>query len=136
MVELMKPAPEDKIIDPAMGSAGFLVEAIEYDYEKDFGDTPITKLVRNIVGLDRKAANEAFSEFLSEQRLNLQQAKFVELIIDYVVKNGILDKKVLQQEPFRTVGSIVEVFKDNKADAKKIISMIDEINKNAEQIIS
>lgn len=136
MVELMKPAPEDKIIDPAMGSFGFLVEASEYDYEKDFGDKPITKLVRNIVGLDRKAANEAFSEFLSEQRLNLQQAKFVELIIDYVVKNGILDKKVLQQEPFRTVGSIVEVFKDNKADAKKIISMIDEINKNAEQIIS
>ncbi|KGR80086.1 type I restriction-modification system subunit M [Ureibacillus manganicus] len=30
MVELMKPTPEDKIIDPAMGSAGFLVEASEY----------------------------------------------------------------------------------------------------------
>lgn len=30
MVELMKPTPEDKIIDPAMGSAGFLVSASEY----------------------------------------------------------------------------------------------------------
>jgi len=30
MVELMKPTPEDKIIDPAMGTAGFLVEASEY----------------------------------------------------------------------------------------------------------
>ncbi|MFC4619376.1 N-6 DNA methylase [Camelliibacillus cellulosilyticus] len=30
MVELMKPAPEDIIIDPAMGSAGFLVAASEY----------------------------------------------------------------------------------------------------------
>lgn len=30
MVELMKPAPEDVIIDPAMGSAGFLVSASEY----------------------------------------------------------------------------------------------------------
>ena len=30
IVELMKPTPEDKIIDPAMGSAGFLVEASEY----------------------------------------------------------------------------------------------------------
>lgn len=30
MVELMKPSPEDIIIDPAMGSAGFLVAASEY----------------------------------------------------------------------------------------------------------
>lgn len=30
MVELMKPSPEDTIIDPAMGSAGFLVAASEY----------------------------------------------------------------------------------------------------------
>ncbi|MCF2716845.1 type I restriction-modification system subunit M [Paenibacillus sp. UKAQ_18] len=30
MVELMKPSPEDIIIDPAMGSAGFLVSASEY----------------------------------------------------------------------------------------------------------
>ena len=30
IVELMKPTPEDTIIDPAMGSAGFLVAASEY----------------------------------------------------------------------------------------------------------
>lgn len=30
MVELMKPTPEDLIVDPACGSAGFLVEAGEY----------------------------------------------------------------------------------------------------------
>lgn len=30
MVELMKPTPEDIIIDPAMGTAGFLVSASEY----------------------------------------------------------------------------------------------------------
>lgn len=104
------------------------------DYEKDFGDTPITKLVRQIVGLDPQAANAAFSEFLSEERLNLNQIRFVKLIVDYVVKNGTLDKKVLQQEPFKTVGSIVELFKDNMDDAKRIIGVIDEINRNAEVI--
>jgi type I restriction enzyme, R subunit len=31
------------------------------DYEKDFGVTPITNLVRQIVGLNSKAANEALS---------------------------------------------------------------------------
>ena len=30
MVELVKPAPDDTIIDPAMGSAGFLIEAQSY----------------------------------------------------------------------------------------------------------
>ncbi|WP_239751159.1 class I SAM-dependent DNA methyltransferase [Mammaliicoccus sp. H-M34] len=30
MVELMQPKPEDSIIDPAMGTAGFLVQASEY----------------------------------------------------------------------------------------------------------
>lgn len=103
-------------------------------YEKDFGDTSITKLVRKIVGLDRQAANEAFSAFLSEERLNIQQARFVELIIDYIVKNGMLEKHVLQQEPFRTVGSIIEVFKDNMIDAKQILTVIDEINRNSEII--
>ncbi len=30
MVDLVKPQPEDSIIDPAMGSAGFLIEAQAY----------------------------------------------------------------------------------------------------------
>ncbi|BAQ09542.1 type I site-specific deoxyribonuclease [Bacillus sp. OxB-1] len=103
-------------------------------YEKDFGNTPITKLVRNIVGLDRQAALEEFSEFLSEERLNLSQAKFVGLIVDYIVKNGTLDKQVLQQDPFRTLGSITSLFKENMGDVKKIITIIDRINGNSEFI--
>lgn len=104
------------------------------DYEKDFGDTPVAKLVRQIVGLDPQAANEAFSEFLSNEKLNIHQSRFVKLIVDYVVKNGVLDKKVLQQDPFKSVGSIVELFKNNLDDARKIIGVIDEINRNSEEI--
>ncbi len=37
MVELMKPTPSDIIVDPAMGSAGFLVESEEY-LRKNHGD--------------------------------------------------------------------------------------------------
>lgn len=104
------------------------------DYEKDFGDTPVARLVRQIVGLDPLAANEAFSEFLSNEKLNIYQSRFVKLIVDYVVKNGVMDKKVLQQDPFKSVGSIVELFKDNMDDARKIIGVIDEINRNTDEI--
>lgn len=105
----------------------------EDDYKKEFGDTPITKLVRQIVGLDQQAANEAFSEFLNEEKLNVNQIKFVKLIIDYVVKNGTLEKKVLQEDPFRSLGSVTELFRDNIDDVRGIIGVIDGINRNTEE---
>lgn len=103
------------------------------DYKKEFGDTPISKLVRQVVGLDQQAANEAFSEFLNEEKLNVQQLRFVKLIIDYVVKNGTLEKKVLQEDPFRAIGSVTEVFRDNLDNVRGIIRVIDTINRNTEE---
>lgn len=103
-------------------------------YEKDYSDTPVTKLVRKVVGLDRQAAMEAFSTFLSEQNLNLQQSQFVDLIIDYIVKNGTLEPHALQQDPFSSVGGIMVVFKDQLPKARGILDIIDRINQNAEDI--
>lgn len=47
------------------------------DYQKEYGDTPVGRLVRKIVGVDREAVNEAFSQFLNEEKLNLKQMRFV-----------------------------------------------------------
>lgn len=104
------------------------------EYKNEFGDTPVTRLVRQIVGLDRGAVNTAFSEFLSEERLNAKQIKFVRIIIDYVVTNGYLEKKVLQQDPFRTLGSVSELFEDNIQDVRRILRIIDSINENVDTI--
>lgn len=106
------------------------------DYEKEFGDMPINKLVRKIVGLDREAANEAFSEFLNNENLNMKQIHFVKLIVDYVVANGLIDdNRVLQEDPFRTIGSIIELFKYKMDDARKIMNVIAEIKKNSEEVV-
>lgn len=105
------------------------------DYEKEYGDTPIGRLVRQIVGVDRNAVNEAFSEFLSEERLNINQIRFVRLIVDYIVTNGnIVDNSVLTEDPFRTVGSITTLFAEDMATAKQIMGVISEIRKNSEEI--
>ncbi len=105
------------------------------DYEKEYGDTPIGHLVRRIVGVDRAAVNEAFSEFLTEQRLNVNQIRFVNLIVDYIVANGnIDDNKVLMEEPFRSVGSITTLFKDDMGTAKRIMEVVAEIKRNSEEI--
>lgn len=104
------------------------------DYIKEYGDTPIGRLVRKIVGVDRAAVNEAFSEFLTEERLNLNQMRFVNLIVDYIVANGnIDDNKALMEEPFKSVGSITSIFKDDMGMAKQIMEVIAQIKRNSEE---
>ncbi|MCB4303995.1 DEAD/DEAH box helicase family protein [Clostridioides difficile] len=105
------------------------------DYKKEFGDTPVSQLVRKLVGLDREAANEAFSEFLNNKRFNTKQIHFVKLIVDYVVKNGFIeDNKVLMEDPFRTVGSIIDLFENHIEERNKLIKTINKIKENASEI--
>lgn len=99
-------------------------------YEKNYPNKSITVLVREIVGLDKQAVNEVFSEFLTEGRLNSKQIDFLKRIIDYISQNGILDKKELLRDPFRQWGTISKLFKDNQDDARKIMGIIDYINEN------
>ncbi|WP_283592860.1 DEAD/DEAH box helicase family protein [Paraclostridium bifermentans] len=101
------------------------------DYKKEFGDTPITQLVRKLVGLDREAANEVFSEFLNNKSFNTKQIHFVKLIVDYVVKNGFIeDNRVLMEDPFRTVGSIIDLFENHVDERNKLIKTINELKSN------
>ena len=105
------------------------------EYEKEYGDTPIGKLVRKIVGTSRTAVNEAFSEFLTEEKLNVNQMRFVRLIVDYIVLNGnIEDNSVFTLEPFKSSGSITTIFKDDLQSAKRILSIVEMIRKNSEEI--
>lgn len=101
------------------------------DYEREFKDTPVAKLVRKITGLDRNAALEEFSEFLNDESLNSSQIHFIKLIVDYIVKNGMIeDKRILTEDPFRTVGTIIELFGDDIEVRSKLLKKIDNINEN------
>ena len=101
------------------------------DYETQVGKKPLGEFVREIVGLDMKAAKEAFAKYLDETYLDSRQIYFVNQIIEYIVRNGVLkDLSVLQEPPFTDQGSIVEVFTDLSLWAG-IKSVIDKINANA-----
>ena len=107
----------------------------EEDYKNEFGDTPIIQLVRKLVGLERSAANEVFSEFLSNENFNSKQIHFVKLIVDYVVKNGFIeDNRVLMEDPFRSVGSIIDLFENNIEERTKLIKTINGL-KSSLQIV-
>ena len=46
----------------------------------------------------------------------------------------IEDNRVLMEEPFRSLGSITALFKDNMNDAREIMGVIQQIKTNSETI--
>ena len=101
------------------------------EYEQEYGQKPLGELVREIVGLDMNAAKEAFSAYLENSNLDSRQIYFVNQIVEYIVRNGVMkDLSVLQEAPFTDQGSIVEIFTDLSVWAN-IKSIIDRINENA-----
>lgn len=101
------------------------------EYEKEYQDKPLGVLVREIVGLDMNSAKEAFAKYLNEVNLDDRQIYFVNQIINYIVKNGMLaDFKVLQESPFTDRGEVSDVF-DDGVIWLDIMKVIKQINANA-----
>ena len=101
------------------------------EYEEAYQHKPLGEFVREIVGLDMNAAKEAFAQYLNDTNLDSRQIYFVNQIVEYIVRNGMMkDLSVLQEPPFTDCGSIVEVFTDLTLWAG-IKSVIDTINANA-----
>ena len=100
----------------------------EEDYKETFGDEPLVKLVAGLVGLEREAANQLFSDFINDQSLNIQQMEFVTLIVNHVIDNGSLDKNILNDHPFNKHGSITSLFAGKIDTVKEIVKRIDELN--------
>ena len=97
------------------------------DYVAEFGEKPLGEFVREIVGLDMSAAKAAFAEYLNDVNLDSKQIYFVNQIVEYIVRNGLMkDLSVLRESPFTDRGSIVEVFEDQNVwfGIQKVIELI------------
>ena len=102
------------------------------DYYSEIGKKPLGEFVREIVGLDMKAAKEAFSKYQDEREMNSSQIYFVNQIIEYIVMNGLMkDKSVLQESPFTDKGTVYELFGDDLQLWAGIDHTINQINDNA-----
>ena len=103
----------------------------QQEYEAEYGKKPLGEFVREIVGLDMNAAKSAFAEYLDNVNLDSRQIYFVNQIVEYIVRNGLMkDLSVLQEPPFTDQGSIVEVFSDLSL-WMGIRKVIENINSNA-----
>jgi len=80
----------------------------------------LAHFVRSLVGMDRKAAQAAFSQFLNDRSLTPEQIRFVEMVIDQLTARGIMDASALYEPPFSNLhaGGPDELFagKENVID--------------------
>lgn len=101
------------------------------DYIDNYGDTPLGVFIRKIVGLDANAVQAAFADFIQAGNLRADQMTFINHIITYLTKNGVIDKKMLFESPFTHIHDqgLLGIFDD--ADANKVIRLIERVNGNA-----
>ena len=101
--------------------------------QKEYGEMPLGKFIRSILGLDVQAAQSAFSDFLNSGSFSADQIRFIDTIITYLTKNGSIDKEMLFEPPFteQSDQGIMGVFTSD-AEVHRIIRIIDGINANAE----
>lgn len=101
------------------------------DFTKEYGKEPLGKFIRSIIGLEVKAAQDAFSDFLQAGNLRADQMTFLQKIITYLTKNGTIEPSMLFESPFTDVSDkgLLGVFDDG--DAHRVISIIETINENA-----
>jgi len=102
------------------------------EFTKVYGDQPLGKFIRSIIGLDVQAAKLAFAEILNNQTLNAQQIRFMDTIINFFNVKGIIEPAMLFESPFTDINSnsVSGLFEEQMA--AKIISLIEIINHNAE----
>ena len=63
----------------------------------------LAHFVRSLVGLDRKAAQAAFSGFLADRSLTPPQIRFIEMVIEQLCARGVVEASALYEPPFTSL---------------------------------
>jgi type I restriction enzyme R subunit len=89
------------------------------------------RFIRSLVGLDRGAVAEAFSEFLGAGAATADQMEFVDLVIEHLTHEGVMDPKLLYESPFTDIAPAgpEQVFPMKRTD--ELIEVIDRFNSSA-----
>ena len=86
--------------------------------------------VRTLVGLDRYAAQAAFSEFLADRSLTPPQIRFVGMVIEQLTSRGVMEASALYEPPFSNLhgGGPDELFSGKENVIEGIFKKLEEVN--------
>lgn len=87
--------------------------------------------LRSLTGLDREAASKAFDGFQAGRTLSADQLHFLNLVIDYLARNGTIDVASLYEPPFtnRAPHGPEGVFDDHDVD--EIVTILRSVQQTA-----
>ncbi|SHE29528.1 type I restriction enzyme, R subunit [Litoreibacter ascidiaceicola] len=84
--------------------------------------------LRQLTGLDRAAAKEAFSEFASENSLSADQSEFMDLLVDFLTENGTVDPRLFYESPFTDIDDMGVVGVFRKPQIRELIEIVERLN--------
>jgi len=87
--------------------------------------------VRSLVGLDREAAMQAFSELLNGSKLTPEQIEFIELVIQELTQNGVVPLERLFEPPFTDINAQGPTAVFPMAQVTRIVDVLNEIKARA-----
>jgi type I restriction enzyme R subunit len=87
--------------------------------------------IRSLVGLDRSAAEDAFSRFLAERPFTVNQVRFVDLIIGELTVNGVMEPRRLFESPYTDQAPTGPDSLFDDGDVGQIVDILRGINANA-----
>ncbi|MFZ2170398.1 MAG: type I restriction-modification enzyme R subunit C-terminal domain-containing protein, partial [Methylococcaceae bacterium] len=87
--------------------------------------------IRSLVGLNREAATQAFSEFISGTTATPNQIEFIDLVVQYLTENGVMEPDSLYESPFTDINPLGPegVFPSAKVD--QMVQVLMEIRQRA-----
>lgn len=115
---------EKLLLDAGIGEAGDIERARKTS--QGFG-----RFVRSLVGLDRTAVSEAFSEFLAAGVASAAQIEFINMVIEHLTDQGVMEPGLLYEAPFTDVAPTgpEKLFDEDKV--ARLFKRIEAINDSA-----
>ena len=97
-----------------------------------YGEQPLGRFVRSIMGMEANAAKQAFAGILNNASFNSRQISFINEIINSFIHQGIVEPERLFKPPFTEIhsGGIFELFGSEKS--VEIINLIQQVNNTAD----
>ncbi|AKK11710.1 DEAD/DEAH box helicase family protein [Corynebacterium uterequi] len=94
----------------------------------------LPRFARDVVGLDRDAAREAFADLLDGATLNSLQLKFMNQLIEGLVHNGHVTLGELFEAPYNDYGTPLDVFEDNIATVTTLKNRLEDLERRVDPV--
>ncbi|MFI7059857.1 DEAD/DEAH box helicase family protein [Kribbella sp. NPDC050124] len=115
---------EDMLLTSGAGQEAEIQRAVEQS-------RGLGLFIRQLVGLDREAAMEAFGTYLDTGRFTVEQIRFVNLIIEELTTNGVVEPRRLFESPYTDHAPTGPDLLFPKDHVAVIVNILDQVKSHA-----